>query len=115
MSLYIICYALVALQKSTKQRKFELYRFKVYLFTLHKIRVRLSADACTRLDNYDFNFKSGSSPHCDCVQSITVEQWTHFLNSKHLRKLFIDVENALSTNQAMSHDYMNSYILNFTI
>ena len=103
--------------KSTKERKFELYRFKVYIFTLHKIRVRLSADACTRLDKniMIFNYKSGLSPYCDCVQSITVEQWTHFLNSKYLRKLFIDVENALSTNQAMSHDYMNSYILNFTI
>ena len=52
MSLYVICYALVALQKSTKERKFELYRFKVYLLTFHKIRVRLSADACTRLDKY---------------------------------------------------------------
>ena len=52
MSLYVICYALVALQKSTKQRKLELYRFKVYLFTLHKTRVRLSADAYTRLDKY---------------------------------------------------------------
>ena len=103
--------------KSTKECKFELCRFKVYLFTMHKIRVRLSAAACTRLDKYImiFNYNSGSSPHCDCVQSITVEQWTHFLNSKYLRKLFIDVENALSTNQAMSHDYMNSYILDFTI
>ena len=52
MSLYVICYELITLQKDTKNGKFELYRFKVYLFTLHTIRVRHSAAACTRLDKY---------------------------------------------------------------
>ena len=60
---------------------------------------------------YDFNCKSGSSPHCDCVQSITVEKVDAFLELK----MFNDVKNALSTNQALPHDYMNSYILDFTI
>ena len=58
-----------------------------------------------------FNCKSGWSPHCDCVQIIRVEKMDRFLE----QQLFKDVENALSTNQAMSHDYMNSYILDFTI
>ena len=74
MSLYVICYELITFQKY-KKRKFQLYRFKVYLFTLRTIRVRHSAAACTGLDKYMiFNCKSGSSPHCDCVQSITVEK-----------------------------------------
>ena len=34
-----------------------------------------------------FNCKSSSSPDCDCVQSITVEKWTHFLNSNYLRTI----------------------------
>ena len=39
-----------------------------------------------------------------------------FLELKIFKKqLFNDVENALSTNKAMSHDYMNSYVLDFTI
>ena len=55
--------------RNTNILKFKLYRFKVYLFTLHTIRVNHSAAACTRLDKYMvFNCKSGSSPHCDCVQ-----------------------------------------------
>ena len=29
-----------------------------------------------------FNCKSGSSPHCDCVQSITVEKVDAFLELK---------------------------------
>ena len=88
MSLYVICYELITLQKIQKKWKFELYRFKVYRFTLHTIRVRHSAAAFTRLDKYMiFNCKSGSSPHCECIQSITVGKWTHFLNSKYLRTI----------------------------
>ena len=69
--------------KRCKKWKFELYRFKVYLITLHTIRVRHSAAACTRLDKYMiFNCKSGSSPDCDCVQSITVEKVDAFLELK---------------------------------
>ena len=69
--------------KRYRKWKFELYRFKVYLITLHTIRVRHSAAACTRLDKYMiFNCKSGSSPHCDCVQSITVEKVDAFLELK---------------------------------
>ena len=32
-----------------------------------------------------FNCKSGSSPHCDCVQSITVEKVDAFLELKIFR------------------------------
>ena len=84
MSLYVICYELITLQKDTKiKRKLKLYRFKVYLFILHTIRVRHSAAACTRLDKYMvFSCKSGASRHCDCVQSITVEKVDAFLELK---------------------------------
>ena len=69
--------------RNTNIWKFELYRFKVNLFTLYTIRVRHSAAACTRLDKYMiFNCKSSSSPHCDCVQSITVEKVDAFLELK---------------------------------
>ena len=81
----IICYMLWTnnIAKRYEKWKFELYRFKVYLITLHTIRVRHSAAACTRLDKYMiFNCKSGSSPHCDCVQSITVEKEDAFLELK---------------------------------
>ena len=74
MTLYVICYELITLQKDTKNEN---------LITLHTIRVRHSAAACTRLDKYMiFNCKSGSSPHCDCVQSITVEKVDAFLELK---------------------------------
>ena len=67
-----------------RYKKNENSNFKVYLFTLHTIRVRHFAAACTRLDKYmTFNCKSGSSsPHCDCVQSITVEKLDAFLELK---------------------------------
>ena len=57
-----------------------------------------------------FNCKSGSSPHCDCVQSITVEKVDAFLELKIFK-------NNCSTKLRMHfqpHDYMNSYILDFT-
>ena len=54
-----------------KKIKIRMDPFKVYLFTLHTIRVKHSAASSTRLDKYMiFNCKSGSSLHCDCVQSI---------------------------------------------
>ena len=34
-----------------------------------------------------FNCKSGSSPNCDCVQSITVEKVDAFLELKYLRTI----------------------------
>ena len=46
MSLYVICYELITLQKDTKMKN-RIVSFKVYLFTLHTIRVRHSAAACT--------------------------------------------------------------------
>ena len=52
MSLYAMCCALITLQILQKNEKFELYRFKLYLFTLHMIRVRHSAAACTRFEKY---------------------------------------------------------------
>ena len=56
---------------------------KCIFFTLYTIRDRHSAAACTRLDKYMiFNCKSSSSPHCDCVQSITVEKVDAFLELK---------------------------------
>ena len=47
------------------------------------MRDRHSAAACTRLDKYMiFNCKSSSSPHCDFVQSITMEKVDAFLELK---------------------------------
>ena len=63
--------------------KIRIVSFQSVSFTLYTIRVRHSAAACTRLDKYMiFNCKSSSSPHCDCVQSITVEKVDAFLELK---------------------------------
>ena len=79
--------------------------FKVYLFTLHTIRVRHFAAACSRLDKYMiFNCKSGSSPHCDCVQSITVEKVDAFLELKIFK-------NNCSTMLRMHFQPIKQYIM----
>ena len=53
MSLYVICYALITLQKEIQENENpNCIVLKCIFFTLHTIRVRHSAAACTRLDKY---------------------------------------------------------------
>ena len=72
MPLYVIFYALITLQKIQKMLNSNFIVLKCILFTLRTIRVRY----CTySIGKYiTFNCKSLSSPHSDCLQSITVEK-----------------------------------------
>ena len=73
MSFYVICYALITLQKKDENSNSIVLNCIILLCTRSQL-VRHSAHVCTRLDSMIFNCKSGSSPHCDCVQSIIVEK-----------------------------------------